>query len=225
MEEIWKDIEGYEGIYQVSNNGRVRSLLYNKIKMLKTQTYKRGYKYIALSKNGEKKKYKIHRLVAQAFIPNPNNYPQINHKDEDKSNNYINNLEWCTPKYNNNFGTRNERAGQSLKGRNIKEETRRKISEANKGRKSSFIGKQHTEESKMKMRGKRECIMGEKHPHSRKVRCVNTGEEFKCMKEAYEKYNIASGDISRCCNGKRKTAGKHPITGERLKWEYVKEVI
>ena len=108
MEEIWKDIEGYEGLYQVSNLGRVKSLKYNKTgreRILKIDKNKNGYLYILLYKNNKRKHYRIHRLVANAFIENPNNYPYINHKDECKSNNNVNNLEWCSPKYNINHGT------------------------------------------------------------------------------------------------------------------------
>lgn len=108
MEEIWKDIKGYEGLYQVSNIGRVKSLNYNhtkKEKILKPIKDKKNYLYINLYKNVKIKHIKIHRLVAEAFIPNPNNYPCVNHKDEDKSNNCVNNLEWCTYQYNNTYGT------------------------------------------------------------------------------------------------------------------------
>lgn len=112
--EIWKDIKGYEG-YKVSNLGNVKSLNYNrtgKEKILKPKKNK-GYLYVNLCKQGKVKFYLVHRLVAQAFIPNPNNYPQINHKDEDKTNNTIQNLEWCDRKYNNNYGTRNQRSALS----------------------------------------------------------------------------------------------------------------
>lgn len=102
MEEIWKDVKGYEGLYQVSNMGRVRSLRRNII--LKSQIT-RGYKRVALCTNNIPKLYSVHRLVANAFIPNPNNYPCINHKDENKANNCISNLEWCTQEYNLNYGT------------------------------------------------------------------------------------------------------------------------
>lgn len=118
MEEIWKDIEGYEGLYQVSNMGKVKSVRRN---IILRQGITNGYKKAALYKN--KKGYKhflIHRLVAIAFIPNPDNLPQINHKDENKTNNCVNNLEWCTQEYNQNYGTINIRKSQKqLNHKNI----------------------------------------------------------------------------------------------------------
>ena len=103
MEEIWKDVEGYEGLYQVSNMGRVRSLRRNII--LRQRITRKGYKMVKLSTNNIRKGYYIHRLVATAFIPNPDNLPQVNHKDENKLNNCVGNLEWCDCKYNQNYGT------------------------------------------------------------------------------------------------------------------------
>lgn len=108
MEEIWKDNEGYEGMYQVSNMGRVRSLRRN---IILRQGISRGYYILILSKNGKRLTNKVHRLVANAFISNPNNYPIVNHKDENKTNNCVNNLEWCDSKYNINYGTGNKKRG------------------------------------------------------------------------------------------------------------------
>lgn len=108
MEEIWKDKKDYEGHYQVSNLGRIKSIKFGKERILK-QHIKRGYYYVGLSKNGIVKRYLVHRLVAQAFIDNPNNYKEVNHKDENKLNNSVDNLEWCNAKYNINFGTCIER--------------------------------------------------------------------------------------------------------------------
>ena len=107
--EIWKDIKGYEGLYQVSNKGNVRSLHYGKIKQLSIVKRSNGYLMVSLWNKMKRKHYLVHRLVAEAFIPNPNNYPQVNHKDENPINNSVDNLEWCTSKYNNNYGTRNQR--------------------------------------------------------------------------------------------------------------------
>ena len=101
--QVWKDIKNYEGLYEVSNYGNVRSLKYGKIKYLKPADDGNGYYFVNLSKNGIVKNFKIHRLVANAFIPNPNNLPQINHKDEDKTNNKANNLEWCNNRYNTRY--------------------------------------------------------------------------------------------------------------------------
>lgn len=131
--QIWKDIPGYEGLYQVSNTGRVRSLNYNrtgKSKVRKQNTDKRGYKRVNLCKDGKNKIYSIHRLVALAFIPNPNNYPIINHKDENPSNNAVWNLEWCTQEYNINYGNCRKKMSEARKGKQFTEEHRKNISEA-----------------------------------------------------------------------------------------------
>ena len=118
MEEIWKDIEGYEGLYQVSNLGNVKSLNYRQTKrekILKSVNDKDGYLFVSLCKNSVIKHYSIHRLVADVFIDNPNNYPQVNHKDENKTNNNVDNLEWCSPKYNTNYGTTINRRSEKHK--------------------------------------------------------------------------------------------------------------
>lgn len=110
MNEIWKDIKDYPN-YQVSNLGRVRN---KKGSIRKTKLKKDGYISITLCKNGEHKTFLVHRLVATAFIPNPNNYTIINHINEDKTDNRAENLEWCTAKYNINYGTHNERTAKTL---------------------------------------------------------------------------------------------------------------
>lgn len=115
--EIWKPIKGYEGVYEVSNFGRVRSLdrlVTNtkgvsqryKGRILKPQKDKDGYLYVELNKCGDSKKFRIHQIVAKCFIPNPNNFPQINHKDENPLNNHVSNIEWCHQQYNNTYGNR-----------------------------------------------------------------------------------------------------------------------
>ena len=116
MEE-WRDISGYENLYMVSSYGRIKSLgngcsNASKEKILKPFIDNRegkGYLRVTLCKNGKTKRFQIHRLVADAFIPNINNYEQINHKNELKDDNRVENLEWCDQKYNNSFGTRIER--------------------------------------------------------------------------------------------------------------------
>ena len=116
--ELWKDIKGYEGIYRVSNMGNVWSV--RRERCLSPQRHKSGsgvYLVVKLSLNGVVKSYKVHRLVAQAFIPNPDNKPQVNHKNENTLSNYASNLEWVTNKENANWGTRNDRISVKLKGR------------------------------------------------------------------------------------------------------------
>lgn len=114
--EIWKDIIGYENLYQGSNWGRVKSLEridcighHRKERILKPVPDKDGYLRVGLRKNNKRKNFLVHRLVAQAFLDNPNNLPEVNHRDENPQNNFVSNLEWCSAKYNSNFGTRNKR--------------------------------------------------------------------------------------------------------------------
>ena len=117
--EIYKDIEGYEG-YQVSNHGNVKSLereckgKSRKDKILKPFNNKDGYLRVGLYKEGKLKNHYVHRLVAEAFIENHNNFREINHRDEDKANNCVSNLEWCDRKYNINYGTRNEKISKQV---------------------------------------------------------------------------------------------------------------
>ena len=112
--EHWKSIAGYEELYEVSDLGRVKSLGYGKEKILKSGKNTCGYLYVNLHKDGHVKTVRIHRTVATAFIPNPNNLETVNHKDEVKTNNTVGNLEWMSIKDNNNYGTRNKRAAESL---------------------------------------------------------------------------------------------------------------
>lgn len=118
INEVWEPIRGYVGLYEVSNMGRVRSLCWyntNKIHILKLKKEKNGYYRVGLTKNGVQTSHLVHRLVAIAFIPNPNNYPCVNHKDENPSNNCVENLEWCTHSYNTKYGSCIERASNKRK--------------------------------------------------------------------------------------------------------------
>lgn len=118
MIEAWKDVVGYEGLYQVSNIGNIKSLHnYRGGNNILKKRIKNGYYCVGLRKNNVRKWYGIHRLVAKAFIHNPNNYPEVNHKDENKLNNNIDNLEWCTKAYNNCYGTRLERVYNTNKSK------------------------------------------------------------------------------------------------------------
>lgn len=202
MDEMWKDIEGYEGLYQVSNTGQVKSLNYNQtgeIKLLKQYTNKKGYKRTSLSKNGKVKNHWMHRLVAIAFIPNPNNYKEINHKDENPSNNNVKNLEWCTHEYNMNYGTRNERASKSMRGEN-----------------NPNYGKHLSEEHKKKLsESHKDKYKGKDSPVSKPI-LMYDGEgnfirRFDSTADANEYFgkdrNCSS--ISNCLKGRRKTAYGH----------------
>lgn len=202
MKEIWKDIEGYEGLYQVSNYGNIKSLSRvvknaygihrTEEKILKPQMKKKGYFQIQLSKDGKQKHYQVHRLVALAFVPNINNYPCINHKDENKSNNHVNNLEWCTHEYNTNYGTRNKRASEKLKeNMKYRKLTKQQLENLSKGRKS------------------------------RKVKCITTGKIFNSIKEAANITGANASNITQCCKGKCKSTGIDTITKEKLEWKYV----
>ena len=164
--KIWKDIKGYEGYYQVSNTGFIRSVdrwitykngskHFLKGEPLKGRPDRDGYLIIGLAKEGKQRYIGIHRLVAEAFIPNPNNLPQVNHKDENKTNNSVWNLEWCTSKYNVNYGTGNSRRSKTHKGRP----------------------------------GKR----GKDNPKSKPIRCIETEQPFPSITDA--KKWLGKGDI------------------------------
>ena len=125
-QEIWKPVEGFENLYAVSNLGRIKSLWFGREKILKPHKVK-GYLQVGLCRNGKIKQFYVHRLVAEAFLPNPLGLPEVNHKDENKSNNVVSdvvsNLEWCSHKYNSNFGTRNERVASALTNHPAKSKT------------------------------------------------------------------------------------------------------
>ena len=175
--ENWKDIKDYEGFYQVSDLGTVKSLERDvyfpngtvhhlKEKILVQRIEKNGYPYVYLHKNGKGKFMLVHRLVALAFIPNPENKPQINHKNEIKNDNSVENLEWCDSKYNINYGTRTARQIQN--------------------RRSYKLGN---------------------HPRAKPVFCVELNKTFDCAKRAEEELGIWRNSIGSACLGKQKTAG------------------
>ena len=134
MSDYWRDVKGYEGRYVVSRDGVVRSVehtitvndhgrVYNKLikeRKLRPTIHSAGYYIVSLTKNGKSTLHFVHRLVAEAFIKNPNHLECINHKDENKKNNSVSNLEWCTTAYNNNYGTARMRAIEKLKGKSRK---------------------------------------------------------------------------------------------------------
>ena len=179
--EVFVDVVGYENLYQVSNYGRVYSLISGKF--LKPCKERNGYLYISLHKNKKTKKYFVHKIVATAFIENPLQLPQVNHISEDKSDNRIENLEWCSASYNCNYGTRTARIiPKTLAHPNYKA-TREKCGKA-ATEKCSKIVLQFTKDGKF----------------------IN---EFPSVREAERQTSIAHSHISSCCRGKLKSAGKY----------------
>ena len=173
MKERWIAIEGYKGLYEVSNLGRVKSLISNGL-ILKQSKDKDGYYIVSL----KRKSFRVHRLVAIAFIPNPNNLAQVNHKDEDKTNNCVDNLEWCDATYNINYGTRNEQVRKSLKGQ---PHTKERIENIRKAQK--------------------EYWSTHENPRSKRVFCG--GREFNSIKECANFYNVKAVTMRTWLNGKR----------------------
>ena len=141
---VRKPIRGYEGMYEVDNLARVFSIervktvndngrVYDKpiqAKQLRQGMHSKGYKVVTLTKDGVSKTHFVHRLVAEAFIENPNGLPMINHKDEDKTNNLPENLEWCDAYYNVMYGNGRKKRSKKIKGVPLSEEHKRKISES-----------------------------------------------------------------------------------------------
>lgn len=181
--ETWKSPPGYQGLYEISTYGRIKSkskIIYQSnghpmtfpSKILKPELRANGYLYVMLCKNGKRKTYKISRLVAQTFIPNPVHLPIVNHKDENKLNNCVDNLEWCTQKYNVNYS--------------IKKHPQR-LAALNKR------------------------LIAENEKRQKQIVCMNeTGEvvkTFSSLREASRKLHISLSSINRCLHNELKTAG------------------
>ena len=179
--EIWKDIQEYEGLYQISNYGRVKSLRDNKgnyrEKIIKSRPSKNGYIIINLSKNGKAKTFKIHRLVSIHFIPNPENKPQVNHKDGNKLNNSVSNLEWVTASENSLHATHITKENKLPSGYKFSEETCRKRREYYKT-----------------------------HPAncSKRVVCLETGEVFTSLRKAQEHFALSKRGLYLAIKENRK---------------------
>ena len=217
MEEIWKDVVGYEGYYQVSNLGRVRSLdriasngrkIKGKILSTKVNTPP-YYPRVSLSVNGKMKLVQVHRLVAQAFVynPDPEHKTQVGHKDESRTNNRADNLEWVTPKENSNMPLHRERVSKANEGKVLSAETKSKISLSQKGKykgeKNPFYNKHHTNEAKKKMSDiKKMTYQGGNHPQAKKVICDNI--VYGSAVEASEALNINRNTLKCWLNGSNK---------------------
>ena len=186
-------IPGFEGKYSVDENGNVYS---SKSKKFLKPKITKGYAQVALY--GDKKVYiGVHKLVAMTFIPNPDNLPQVNHKDENKLNNNINNLEWCDANYNINYGTRTERATKT----NIANEHFKKL--ADEAKESGFYEKRT---NRLRENGMYEKMAKDNRERCRiPVMCVETGEVFEAMNDAAKKFNTSVGTISNCCSKKNRS--------------------
>lgn len=166
MKEIWKNIKGYEGLYQVSNLGRIRKIVLQSV-------LNDGYKCFNLIKDNNKKIMKVHRAVAEAFIPNPKNKPQVNHIDGNKQNNNVSNLEWVTASENMIHAIKTGLVpNKSIKEKRIRRNLNFKDTRIYQYDKNNYFIK-----------------------------------EWRSIQEAANHYNINLGNMSKCCRGKRKTAG------------------
>lgn len=183
--EEWRPVAEYEGLYEVSNTGKVRSLFRYK-KVLKPVITRSGYCAVELFKDKMGKMKLVHRIVAAAFIPNPNGFPQVNHIDENKHNNCAENLEWCTAKYNMNFGT------SKIRRTNSTDYTRPFYAE------------------NARKNGKKVC-----RPVSQFSKSGDFLHSFESGKEAHRKTGINHSHIMECCAGRVKTAGGYIWKYER----------
>lgn len=177
IEEIWKEIDGYPN-YKVSSMGNVKN--YKSGRILKP-TAKDGYLSVALYNANGRKYFFVHRLVACAFIPNPSDYPEVNHKDEIRSNNCLSNLEWCTSKYNANYGMHNA-----------------KISMANIGNKNHFYGKHHSVLTKEKMSNAKKG-----KPSNQRKKVIANGVIFDSLTDCAKYHEISLTQVFNLINHKR----------------------
>ncbi|GAA0104254.1 hypothetical protein UT300013_08760 [Paraclostridium sordellii] len=200
MEEIWKFIPNTNGIYEVSNFGNIKSnSVRKKGKLLKLSKTKDGYVQIRLTCNGNKFSRRVHRLVAEAFIPNPLKKEEVNNIDGNKQNNRVDNLEWCTRTENINHAFQSKlyksREGKNnpMFGRPITDEHRKRLSESHKGFKFSEERREKLKERLLK-----------NPPNKKSVICLNNGKIYNSGAEAERELNLPRCKVSDVCRGTRK---------------------
>ena len=237
MKEVWKDVHGFEEAYQVSNFGRIKrkertdsNNRTHKERIMSPSMYSNGYMNVELRMNNKKRRTSVHRLVAEAFIDNPLNLPQINHKDENKANNHVSNLEWCTAQYNirYNDGVKRRRNTAILKSNvvckyNMKGEFIEKFDCATdaaisvNGKCSEIVSCCHHRPHSLSYKGYMwrflsECSCNKIEPYKikRNYRCRKVGQYtldgdfiqyFYSVQKAAEYTNATPSNIRRCCKG------------------------
>lgn len=240
--EEWRPIKIFERLYEVSNMGRVRNV--KKSNILCGHPDKKGYLRVCLHKDGKQKIFKIHRLVAMAFIPNPSNLPQVNHKDENKANNCVENLEWCNNKYNSNYGTIKERLsalskknaviGTDKDGNIYQFESIKKAADyvggkapcisdccrKIKGRNMAYGYKWKYEDEERNKYYAEQAARNRKTHDKPVIATDKDGNDifFSSIKEGVEKTGAHRASIIGCCRGKY---GRHRAAG--YSWRYVNQ--
>lgn len=218
MQEIWKDVAGFEGLYQVSNFGRIRSLRVKRHAggIMVTKKRKNGYMFVFFRINNKRIWKSIHRIVANAFIPNPENKPQVDHIDGNPSNNNVTNLRWATNVENMNNPVTKERMRKAFAGQNNpffgkkhSKETKEKISNSRigkyKGKENPFFGRKHSEDVRRhlsELAKNRGCV-----PILQYSKTGDFIKEWTCASFAGKTLGISPSGITACCRLKRKTAG------------------
>lgn len=190
--EVWKDIKGYEGLYKISNYGRVKSekRLRTKGGIIKSSLSTSGYEITHLCKNGKVKTFQVHRLVASHFLDNPYNLPEVNHKDECKINNHVSNLEFCTRIYNQRYGTGIQRRTQS-----------------HKYKESAIKSAMHHNYAEVGRKQAKPVLQIDKNG--------NVIKRWGSIQEIHRSLGYLAGQISSACNGNIKTSYGY-------RWEFEK---